>query len=82
MRPRPAGMRTLLDTPTPLMANSTAQPGHGLGPDGVAAGPTAPTPPEREQVLYRHTLGREDRAFREALRRLWWRMPDKRPKRR
>jgi hypothetical protein len=44
-----ARMRTLLDTPTPLMANSTAQPGHGLGPDGVAAGPTAPEPPGRKQ---------------------------------
>ena len=53
-----------------------------IGPVGVPLGPTAPEPPGRKQVLYRHTLGREDRASREALRRLTGRMPDKRPKRR
>ena len=53
-----------------------------IGPGGVPVGPTAAEPPGRKQVLYRHTLGREDRASREALRRLTGRMPDKRPKRR
>lgn len=43
------GMRTLHDTLTPPMANSTAQPGHALGPEGVPPGPTVPTPPEGKQ---------------------------------
>lgn len=65
------GVRTLRDTLTPLMANSTrAARAHRADTAG------------KEAVLYRHTPGREDRAFREALRRLSWRMPDKRPKRR
>ncbi len=77
-----AGMRTLLDTLTPLMANSTAQPGHGLGLERVPPGAHRADTAGKEAILSLQTPGREDRAFREALRRLSGRMPGKRTKRR
>jgi hypothetical protein len=80
MRPRPA-CGPCLTRPHPSWRTRPRSPATVSGPMVWPRGPPRRNRREGSSPLP-HTLGREDRAFREALRRLWWRMPDKRPKRR
>lgn len=79
MRPRPiCGPCLTCSHPS---WRSRPRSGHGLGPDGVPWGPPRQNRREGSGPLP-HTHGQEDRAFGEEQRRLSWRMPDKRSKRR